>query len=101
MRQLNAIAKAMKAMGRPADADGAADGAASAQAAEIAQEPAALPIKHVRRHQPRPVVDPQGRVWPSISAAALAHDMLPSSLWPLVHLGRHGWRLARPDEIER
>lgn len=100
MPQLNAFAKAMKALGRTAEADGAADGAASAQAPGNAGNAGAFSIKRVRRHQPRPVVDPQGRVWPSISAAALAHDMLPSSLWPLVHLARHGWRLARPDERE-
>ena len=100
MRQLNAIAKAMKALGRPVEADGAVDGTANGQAPEIPRNAGALPIKRTLRHQPRPVVDPQGRVWPSISAAAVAHRMLPSSLWPIVHLQRHGWRLARPDECE-
>lgn len=100
MPPVSTFAKAMKALGRSAEAEGAAGGA-GAQNGSAGPHNGTLRKIGLRRHQPRPVVDPQGRVWPSISAAALAHDMLPSSLWPQVHLQRHGWRLARPDEIER
>lgn len=100
MPQLNAFAKAMKALGRTAEADGAVEAAEERQEPGNAGNAGAFSIKTVRRHQPRPVVDPQGRVWPSISAAAIAHGVLPSSLWPLVHLQRHGWRLAEPHEVE-
>lgn len=98
MPPVNQPAVAACSTASPLEAEGAAGGTVSQNGATAPHNDGFRQIP-LRRHQPRPVVDPQGRVWPSISAAALAHDMLPSSLWPIVHLQRHGWRLARPDEI--
>lgn len=92
-------AKAVKAPAPPLEAEGGYGGAGAPNGA-AGPANGRLWQKPLRRHQPRPVVDPQGRVWPSISAAAIAHGVLPSSLWPLVHLQRHGWRLAEPHEVE-
>jgi hypothetical protein len=51
-------------------------------------------------HRKTPVVDPSGRLWPSQIAAAKGNDMWPQAVATLVRLERHGWRLARPDEVE-
>jgi hypothetical protein len=47
-----------------------------------------------------PVIDASGRLWPSQIAAAKGNDMWPQAVATLVRLERHGWRLARPDEVE-
>lgn len=48
--------------------------------------------------QPRPVVDPAGRWYPSISAAALAEGVYASAIGAKVRLGRGGWRFADDTE---
>jgi hypothetical protein len=47
--------------------------------------------------QPKPVVDPVGRLWPSTSAAAVANGVRPSSVGTNCKLGRGGWRYAEPE----
>jgi hypothetical protein len=53
------------------------------------------------RVQPKPVIDPAGRLWPSTSAAAIANDVRPSSVSTNCRLGRGGWRYAKPDQPTR
>jgi hypothetical protein len=50
-------------------------------------------------HRRVPVVSPDGRVFGSLSEAAFAFGMRPSTLHPMVHLGLKGWRLATPADL--
>src|SRR5688500_10664512 len=50
------------------------------------------------RTQAQAVIDPNGQWHPSISAAAFAHGLRPSSVSVLLKLGRKGWRYAGPEQ---
>ena len=54
------------------------------------------PRKHGR--DPIAVIDPAGRRFPSMTAAAFANGVRPSTVVVNARLGRGGWRLAKPED---
>lgn len=47
---------------------------------------------------PVPLIDPQGRYFPTATQAALANLVRPSSALMNAKLGRNGWRIAKPED---
>jgi hypothetical protein len=59
--------------------------------------PSARDAHQPRRHR-RPVIDPTGTLYPSLMAAAQAHDIWPSAIHLRCSMKRGGWRFA--DETQ-
>jgi hypothetical protein len=47
----------------------------------------------------RPVVDDQGRLWPSCTEAALNYGVSASAIHTRCRFAKRGWRFASVDEV--
>jgi hypothetical protein len=47
----------------------------------------------------RPVVDDQGRLWPSCTEAALNYGVSSSAIYSRARFAKRGWRFATADEV--